>query len=218
MASRVLATTTLEFVPAVPRNLPEVLAGQVESYMALGAFDALGSGEAEYRQGLGDAVQAFIEESRWSQELAEAGLLDVAVSDPRPSGEFFAKAGGVYCYITPDKCTDYEGIVIPSGVYVAQVQLGPKYKGVAPRDVRSQLASSKTEQCFTTKEGLTVVALRGHEFLRTCYMDLAGSISGRGLVPCLDLNDGRPCLHDGSGRADSRYGSASRGSVVPLGA
>ena len=204
----VLATTTLEFVPCTPRNLTMVLSVQLERYMAIQAYDALETGEAEYRRTLQDTIEAFT----WNEEQAEAGLLDVAVFDPRLTGEYLANIGGVTCYINPpDECTNYEAVLTPEGIYVAQLQLGPMHKGIAPRDFRS--THSPLEQGLTVKEGLSVLALRGHDFLSVCYANLPGSSSSDGRVPYLGLDGAGPCLdsHYGDG-ASSGYGSASRGS------
>ena len=211
-ADIILATTALEFFPSIPRNLPQVLASQLERYMAIRAFDALNIGEDEYHTTLQNAIEAFI----WNEEQAQAGLLDVAIFDCRLTGKYLAKIGGVSCRLhNPDECANREGITTPPGVYIAQIQLGPKWKGLAPFDCLSQFAPC--ELGMTTKEGLTILALRGREYMRSrlsCCMDLVGSVYEDSTVPHLSPGVDIPFLGGDEGdRPYPNFGSASRGSV-----
>ncbi len=211
MSANTVVLTLPEFVPAQPKNLPAVFATQTERYMAIKAYDALGSGEVEYRRMIGEAVGSFIDEDRWNFDQVEIGLLNVAVFDPRLLGEFYAKVGGVTRHIDPDECANYEGVLTPGGVYVAQFQMGKMHPDTKPCDFR--VNHNPLEQGMTVKEGLNVLALGGSGFLKVCYSDLSGSSSPDGGVPCLSLDVGKPYLAAYTdGNADPCYGSASRGS------
>jgi len=201
-----IAIPALEFRPAEPLNLLEVLEAQVRSLIAIGSPNEAGVTEAKYLDDAMNIARQYV----WRLELAEIGFVDAVLVDYRLPGQFLAEAGGVYCVYPPDDCTLFNAIALPDGIVVAQFQWGTRNKGMSP--AWSMEHFSPLEQGGTVKEGLTGFLYGGNDLLRLCYMDLPGSVSPGGFVPYLDLSDGGPYLDDG--RADYAYpfcGSVSRG-------
>lgn len=197
---------SLKFRPVEPLNLLEVLEAQARRLIAIGTPKQVGVNEAKYLDDAMTVASQFV----WQPKLAEIELSNVALVDYRSHGQFLAEAGGVHCGIDPDKCTLYDGIALPDGITVAQFQWGSKYKGKSPRWYCKN--SHPSEQGGTVKEGLTGLLYGGRELLRRCYMDLPGSVSPRGFVPCLCLCDEKPSLLDDAAvHPFSLYGSVSRG-------
>ncbi|MBI3260961.1 hypothetical protein HYZ64_01140 [Candidatus Berkelbacteria bacterium] len=190
----------------VPANLAELLERQVARLVDIGAAKEAKIAEGKYRDELMTGVAAFA----WRKDWAAIALNRVAIVDFRLPGAFLADAGGVACYIAPDECTLFQGVVQPDGVAVIQGQWGVKYRKKSPRWCIKNF--NPLEQGLTVKERLTVHLYEGEAALREVYTDLPGSVSPGGSVPYLRLWRGEPKLLDGfDGFADPRYGSGSRG-------
>jgi hypothetical protein len=213
-AVELLAATpaTTPAVITAPAGLLAILESQADRLMGIGAFGEAKVSKGKYRDELMATAKAFV----WRPELAAIGLTEVALIDYRLRGQFLAEAGSVYCYIEPDRCKNFKGIVTPDGVLVIQAQWGLKYRNKKPVWCRSNFHI--LEQGGVVKEGLTAYLYGGEKLLKECYMDLPGSVSGVGRVPCLRWCGGRPLLLGvfGDG-ASPRFGSVSRGSVVVTG-
>lgn len=193
-------------VVTAPAGLLTILENQVDRMLDIGAFGEAKVSRGKYKDELMTVVKAFV----WRPELAAIGLTELALIDYRLSGKFLAEAGNVYCYIEPDKCKNFRGVVTPDGVQVIQAQWGEKYRNKKPVWCRSNFHS--LEQGSVVKEGLTAYLYGGKKLLKKCYMDLPGSVSGGGIVPCLDWFDDGPKLRDDyDDDAGPGYGSVSRG-------
>ncbi len=199
------ATPTVQALVSAPAGLLTMLESQVDRLMNIGAFGEAKVSKDKYRGELMAAAKAFV----WRPELVAIGLTEVALIDYRLRGQFLAEAGSVNCYIEPDRCKNFKGVVTPDGVLVIQAQWGEKYRNKKPLWCRSNFHT--LEQGGVVKEGLTAYLYGGEELLKRCYMDLPGSVSGHGRVPYL-IWLGRPRLSDGYvGIALPVYGSVSRG-------
>lgn len=206
-AVELLAVTQgIRVAVSAPAGLQSILESQVERLMSIGAFGEAHVEKGKYRDELIVAANAFV----WRPELAAIGLTEVALVDYRLSGQFLAKEGGVYCYIEPNKCKNFKGIVTPEGILVIQAQWGEKYRNKTPRWCRGNF--HLLEQGGVVKEGLTACLYGGKCILDQYYMDFPGSVSGLGDVPYLHWIDGRPKLFGYfDNDAYSDYGSVSRG-------
>ena len=204
-----MTTTSLEFRPAVPKNLEEVLGFQADKLIEIGMPAEVKVTADEYRNDLAKAIEAF----EWKLELAEIGLVNVAICDFRARASFLCEVANIPVgrrYTDPDKCTNFEGIVTPEGIAIVQVQWGKKYANRAPRDVRANHDPAETL-------GTLAVGLHGLVYeptlLQNLYMDLPGSVDADGDVPYLYLGGDEPCLSaDYDGDVSSDYGSVSFGS------
>jgi hypothetical protein len=213
-AVELLAATpaTAPAMITAPTGLLAILESQADRLMGIGAFGEAKVGKGKYRDELMATAKAFV----WRPELAAIGLTEMALIDYRLRGQFLAEAGGVYCYIEPDRCKNFKGVVTPDGVLVIQAQWGPKYRNKKPVWCRSNFHI--LEQGGVVKEGLTAYLYGGEELLKKCFMDLPGSVSEHGPVPYLYSHDDRPRLNGHfADHAAPRYGSVSRGSVVVTG-
>lgn len=195
----------LSFPPAIPTNWPEVGEAQVRRLIEVGVPKELGIEESEYF----NAGMALVRQYEYRLDLAEVGLTQLWLVEYRIPDEFFVKVGKVEPYISVEKCTVCEGIVLPEGLAVVQGQF-VKYKGKSPQ--QSVALMSDLEVSGIPKEGLSPYLYWGDALLRECYMDFPGSRSGGGGVPGLGMCFGRPELGADDGRgAYPGWGSLSRG-------
>lgn len=202
------AVPTIQAAISAPAGLLAVLESQVDRLMNICAFNEVKVERGKYLDELGAVAKAFV----WRPELAAIGLTEPALIDYRLPGQFLAEAGGVHCYIAPDRCNNFESVETPNGPLVIQAQWGKKYRNQSPRWCREQFHIF--EQGGVVKEGLTAYLYGGEELLKKCFMDFPGSVSKHGAVPCLDWID-RLILIDSFGdNARPRYGSVSRGKCL----
>lgn len=205
VVSKQQVVVTQQAVTPTSDELAIMLERQVDRLIEIGAPYEAKIDQDKYRDELITATKAFV----WRPELAEIGLSEIAIVDYRLSGKFLAEAGGVYYYIDPD-CRNYEGVITPDGVLVIQTQWGEKYRNKKPRWCRDNFHD--LEQGGIVLEGLVAYLYGGEDLLKKCYMDLPGSISEGGFVPCLSWNDGRARLNVSFGSGASPCcGSVSRG-------
>lgn len=205
-----LSSSQVKVITEAPADLREVMEQQVDRLVGVEAYKAVGFSKGTYR----DQLMAVVKTFQWRPEWATIGLGQVGLVDYRLSGKFLAKVCGVTCYIDPDECGNYQGVETPDGLMVIQYQSGPKYRDKSPRWCRDYL--NGLEQGLVVVEALTVFLYESVEILKDCYMDIPGSMSGYGLVPCLGLWFGEPGLSGYWGAfASPRFGSASRGKCKP---
>jgi hypothetical protein len=199
----------LEFPPAVPVNLLEVLEGQVRSLVANGIPKEVGVDGAKF---LDDAM-LLVNQFGYSAELAAIGLNEVWLVHYGVRDRFLCETCGVNIWADPDLFTLYEGVTLPEGLCVVQGQLGPKYKNRAPKDIRA--SHDPLEQLGIPKDGLTAFLYWDKPLLAKSYMDFPGAVAGNGDVPYLSLGGDGPKLDIGD-PDDVREGfgsvSVSRGS------
>ena len=202
------------------QNLSYVFETQNDRYMTIKAYDALGFGEVEYGKMLEEVAQAFVEEERWSLDQAKKGLTQIAMFDSRLSGEFLAMVSETSCQASPDECANFESIVTPKGIYIAQFQAGEMHFSIKPCNFRAKC--SYLEVPMTVREGLNIVALGGPGFLALpgsvlrYKAILSGSVTPMGNVPYLRFShNNKLCL---SVVTDIHvlpdYGLASRGILI----
>jgi len=192
-----------------PDDLATVLNQQIDRLVKAGAHEQLGLGEDAYRAELEEVVEAF----SWRTDWAEIGLHEVVLVDPRLSDQFLADKAGITCYVSPDDCSNYEGIVTPTMPYVIQMQSGSKYRKRNPVDVRNNFPP--IERGIVLSEALCWALYQNYlvDRLRDCYMDIVGSVCPDGSVPYLYLFGDRPVLYACSDdSAYPYYGSGSAGS------
>ncbi|MFA7254065.1 MAG: hypothetical protein WC107_05945 [Patescibacteria group bacterium] len=204
----------LQFPPALPVNLSEVLEAQARCLIAYGIHGEVGVEEAKFLDDAMNLVQQF----GYSVELAGIGLNEVWLVHYGVRDRFLCEAGGVNIWADPDTFTLFEGVTTPEGLCIVQGQLGQKYKGRAPKDIRA--SHDPLEQLGIPKDGLTAFLYWGKPQLQKSYMDFPGAVTEYGNVPYLRLGDGDPELDDDNPvYANPGYGSVSvsRGSQLPWG-
>ena len=198
----------LQFKPAEPINLHEVLESQVRRYIEIGMPKEVQTSEEKF---LDDAM-AKANEFAYSIELADIGLSRICLVHYGARDRFLCEAGGVTIYSDLDKFTLYKGVVVPEGMQVIQCQFGLKYKNRRPIDICQ--SHDELEELGIPKEGLSGYLYWGEDLLRESYMDFPGSRTEYGLVPYLNLVDVKPALSYGrEGDAAPHFGSVSRGRI-----
>jgi hypothetical protein len=199
----------LQFRPAEPTNLAEVLGLQAEKLIEIGVPAEVKVVVDKYRNDLMAAIKAF----EWKLELVEIGLINVAICDFRARASFLCEVANIPVdrrYTDPDKCTNFEGIVTPEGIAIVHAQFGKKYANHAPCNVRT--IHDPTETLGTLTVGLHGLIYEP-TLLNEIYMDLPGSVSARGYVPFLNLSVDELYLNARYGVAAlPNYGSVSFGS------
>lgn len=192
---------------ALQTTIAIILEEQAAKLIETGAHKELKIARGRYEDQLQKAINVF----QWNRSHDIIGLTKFSLVDYRLRDQFLAEVINAYLWIDLDKCTFYPGIIIPDGPVAIQAQWGEKYIGNSPCWCRNNF--HKKEQGLIIKEGLTAVLYNGIELLGKCSMDLLGSVSKNGKVPCLDLDDGRTVLDSGISDGISRpdYGSGSRG-------
>lgn len=196
----------LQFKPAEPINLAEVLESQARKLIEIGVPKELKIDEAKFL----DEAMAKANVFGYSIELANIGLNRICMVHYDVRDRFLAETGKVTIYTDPDKFTLYKGVVVPEGLQIGQFQFGPKYKNRKPIDICN--GHDDLEELGIPKEGLTAYHYWGDDLLKESYMDFPGSRGEYGYVPGLSLHGDGPALYyDLGGNAYPGYGSVSRG-------
>lgn len=200
---------TLQFKPAEPINLLEVLESQARKLITIGIPKEVKIAEDKFL----DEAMAKIGEFAYSIELANIGLNRVCLVHYGVRDRLLCEAGNIAIYPNPDNFTLYKGVVVPDGIYVGQFQFGLKNKNRKPIDICN--GHDELEELGIPKEGLTAYHYWGNDLLRESYMDFPGSRTEYGDVPLLVLDGGKLELSSShEGYADPHFGSVSRGKYI----
>ena len=171
----------LQFVPAQPANLTEVLESQIRRLIECGVPQEVGVDKAKF---LDDAMK-MSDQFAYSTELAGIGLDRVAVMPYGARECFLREASGVVLWHSSNNFTLFEGVTVPESLRVVQFQFGPKYQNCRTFDVRRQHAA--LEELGTPEEGLTAYLYWGEDLLGDSFMGFPGTVAWHNSTPCLWL-------------------------------
>jgi hypothetical protein len=169
---KIVEVPKLQFKPAEPINLLEVLEAQARRLIEIGVPKEVNAAEDKF---LDDAM-AKAKEFRYSIKLANIGLNRVCMVHYGVRDRFLAEVGEVVISTDPHKFTLYKGVLIPEGLWIGQFQLGQKYLNCAAIKVRN--CHDDLEELGIVKEGLTAYSYWGDDLLKDLCMDLPGSYDG----------------------------------------
>ena len=147
----------------------------VTQMIQLGIPKALGVTEERYRLSLPQPV--------WDPEAAAMGFDLLILVEPRVDFWIQLQHANIANYLTPELLPD-PGRAISEGPYWLQADAGKRYLGGTVRE--AEAAFSSGERGLTALEGVSLV-LQQPEILSTRCLDLSGSRTSSGEVPCLGV-------------------------------